>query len=616
MALLNASTDRSQRPHHYIDLKTNPDVQVNGDVLTYTLQPVTDEEPGTYTASVWAVLEASGLVQTMAFVDLQIKTADVETQVVEKTRCAACHEGADSGKVYLHHIDPGFSPTGNWALDYQPVRSCKSCHNQDGYAAYRDPEGNRIPDPIVRRVHGVHMGEGLKAPENTDPVTGDFHMYTGVVFPAGVKNCTTCHVDDRWKTKPSRGACGACHDNTWFGDPSATPAGWENHPGGPQSNDVACAGCHPPDTGGVKAVAEAHAVEPPGFEYTVDLELSPPGNGTHYVAGEAPGVTVTVRDAGTGEVVDPATITEEDWERGYLFVSGPRAKTGPVLTTAAKDQHDWYPENDIRVQTDPATEDPKVSRTATSIQYQLDDVAGLAPGTYSVWVEVKQGEGLGGWQLLNFQVGTAAEEVKPATNCTDCHDDTRQHAGFFAVQFNPDICKSCHDYSRQFPGQVGWTPAGGWNGFGSAPIVKKVHGVHFGRYLNDPADLVPTIFGEPGDMFAEVIFPQDVRNCTKCHAGSTSWAENPSRLACLACHDSIRAELHASHETLDPTPQDPWSGDEVEMCRECHGPDRVASVATVHNISDPYRPPYAREPAEPYILYLPLVGKSSAPTGN
>jgi hypothetical protein len=36
--LLNASTNRAARPHHYIDLKTNPDVQVVNNVLTYRLR--------------------------------------------------------------------------------------------------------------------------------------------------------------------------------------------------------------------------------------------------------------------------------------------------------------------------------------------------------------------------------------------------------------------------------------------------------------------------------------------------------------------------------------------------------------------------------------------------
>jgi hypothetical protein len=197
VALLRASTDRNARPHHYIDLKTNPDVVADGNVITYPLNAVTDELPGTYTVTVWAVLAADGLQQWMPAADCQIGTPDAETQIVEKDECGACHLGAKSGKFYLHHIDPGFSPAGNWALDSWPVRTCKSCHNQDGYAGYNNGTGgtdantNRTTDPIVRRVHGVHMGADLKAPFNIDPDTGDFKDYIEVEFPADVRNCTS-----------------------------------------------------------------------------------------------------------------------------------------------------------------------------------------------------------------------------------------------------------------------------------------------------------------------------------------------------------------------------------------------------------------------------------------
>ena len=51
--------------------------------------------------------------------------------------CKDCHEGAANKKMYLHHIDRGYSPTGNPSLDAVPIQTCKSCHNQDGYAAVR-----------------------------------------------------------------------------------------------------------------------------------------------------------------------------------------------------------------------------------------------------------------------------------------------------------------------------------------------------------------------------------------------------------------------------------------------------------------------------------------------
>jgi Outer membrane cytochrome MtrC/MtrF-like, domains II/IV len=609
--LLNASTDRSTNPHHYIDLLTNPDVQVNDNVLTYNLQAVSDEEPGTYTASLWAVTSADALDQAMPLYDFQIGTATVETQIVDKSSCAKCHLGASNGQFYFHHVDPGHSPTGAPALESWPVRTCKSCHNNDGYAAYRDPNNpdQRIADPIVHRVHGVHMGAHLENPIDTNPTTGLFKDYTGLEFPADIRNCAYCHADDRWKTKPSRLACGACHDNIWFGNLADMPATGEAHPGGPQFTDNGCAFCHPADGSWTEGTAPApistvHKIEPPAFKQTVELAMTPPANGSYYVAGESPQVTIMIKDAATGKVIDPATIVEpadaknvqaNEWRRANLFVSGPRDHTKPVLTTAADkpDPNAYYAENDFRVRTDPNNEDPRVTRSATAVTYQLDDVASLEPGTYTAFVEVMPSAPLGGWALLNFQVGTATEEPMVATNCTDCHDDTRMHSSYFAVQFNPDICKNCHDYLHQMSGKTGWLDAN-W-GFGAAPLPRRIHGVHYGHYLHKPEEIHGAA---DANDFAAIIFPQDVRNCVKCHADNPMWDEEPSRLACLACHDSDESIFHGDLMTYDPTMDDPYSGDEIETCIVCHGADTLFSPDKMHNIWDPYKPPYPRDPVK------------------
>jgi hypothetical protein len=604
--LLNASIDRSQRPHHYIDLLNNEDVRVSGNTLKYTLQPITDEEPGTYTVALRVAVLGEALSQFFELVDIQIGTATVETQIVEREKCAACHQGADSGAFYLHHVDPGRSPTGSPSIDSWPVRTCKACHNNDGYAAYRLPTNRdvRIPDPIVTRVHGVHNGTHLASQTNIgneeEGFEGVFADYLDVHFPADVRNCTKCHADDRWKTEPSRLACGACHDNTWFGSTASAPAAAEAHGGGPQSDDTACASCHPADSGGVKAVAVAHEIEPPAFKHTVVLTMSDPANGTFYVAGETPQVTITITDAATGAAIDPSTIVEprdsadvqaNEWRRANLFVSGPRLGTKPVLTTAAShDEYDhYYANNDFRVMNSAADEDPRITRSATAITYQLDDVAGLASGTYTAFVETMPAAPLGGWGIVNFQVGTEDEEATVATNCADCHEDTRMHGSYFAVKFDPDICKSCHDYERQMPGSVGWATAN--SGFGAAPLARRVHGVHFGNYLDKPEDIHLRY------DYSGVIFPQDVRNCAKCHSEETSgtWETEPSRLACNACHDTDGAISHTTLMTNDPTPADPWSGDEVETCQVCHGSGRDFSPDKMHKITDPYVPPYPRE---------------------
>lgn len=604
--LLNASTDRTKNPHHYIDLRNNPDVQVQGNVLTYKLKPITDEEAGTYTVATYAVRGDDLVQQLMKFASVQIGTATVEEPVITKASCTACHEGTMSGKMYMHHVDVGRSPVGSWSLDYQPDKSCKACHNNDGYASFVDPsaEGGRRPDHIVIRAHGVHMGEGLSSAFNTNSATGNFRDYLGVVFPADVRNCTTCHVDDRWKTEPTRLACGSCHDNTWFGPKTSLPEGMVAHLGGPATSDLMCSVCHAPNAGDgfAVSVSEAHAIAPPAFKNTVSLSMSPPANGKFYTTGEKPVVTIQVKNAATGLVVDPTTIKEPaistniqptEWRNADLFVSGPRAFTVPVLTTASalKSPTVSRANNDMRVRVDPAKEDPAVSRTAEAIQYQLGEIKDLAPGTYTAYAEFRPGSGQGGYAMLNFQVGSATveTEITPAASCMSCHADTRIHATSRANLMTPDTCKSCHDNEHQMTGKTGWTTS--QFGFGVSPLSRRVHGLHFGRYLNKNNE-------NGGNALAEIIFPQDIRNCTKCHSEpkNTAWNDNPSRLACLACHDSTEATTHAALMTFDSTPADPWSGDEIETCVICHGPKSENSAKNVHSIANPYVPPYPREP--------------------
>jgi hypothetical protein len=728
--LLNATTNRAARPHHYIDLKTNPNAQIVGNTITYPLRAVTDEAPGTYTISLWAALGTDNIQQVMRFSTVQIKTNAIENTVITKAKCAACHEGAISGKIYMHHIDPGYSPTGSWSLDYQPDHSCKSCHNNDGYAAFTDPAGlsvgvtNLVPDHIVKRVHGVHMGEELQNLWNTNSTNGVFKNYTEMEFVAGIRNCTTCHVDDRWKTKPSRLACGACHDNTWFGATAQTPAGMTNHVV-PMSDDVGCSLCHPAD--GVVTppltypVAAVHLTPRPSTN-DIDITMTPPANGKYYVAGERPVVSLVFKKDDGTSIGDHNLVTTTNFSTARLFVYGPRSHAMPVLTSIAKlgietarasvtcaTNGPWAisnkvfriaingstpqditftspsntltaaqvvaqlnailptlnggatatvssstkvmikslirganarieiyngevttamgwkakgvvidpdvfvaavstPGNDLRpITADPLDyNDPLVTRTTTNIMYQLDDVAGLAAGTYGIYAYYLPVAGkivgltnLTGFKQVNFQIGTATAEKKIATRCADCHGETIWHlyeGPIHAEKFDTDACNACHDYSHPNTGDMfknqGGTSVNGWSGYGAMPIVNRVHGVHRGAYLEHPEQIYANA---TKDTFGHIIFPQDVRNCTKCHAETTTWKEKPTRMACLACHDTDAARTHGLLMTYIPDVKDPYGPSAQESCEVCHGKNKEFSPDKVHSITNPYVPPYPRE---------------------
>jgi len=95
-------------------------------------------------------------------------------------------------------------------------------------------------------IHKIHMGDQLTLTGGT---------YTGVdtpyetTYPQDIRNCTKCHNDkvaamaDNFKTRPSRKACGSCHDDVTF--LAAAPAGRKLHSGNPQADDSMCATCHP-----------------------------------------------------------------------------------------------------------------------------------------------------------------------------------------------------------------------------------------------------------------------------------------------------------------------------------------------------------------------------------
>ena len=243
---------------------------------------------------------------------------------------------------------------------------------------------------------------------------------------------------------------------------------------------------------------------------------------------------------------------------------------------------------------------------------QLTYVKDLVAGTYMIYVWVQPaGKAVATDKAtdpnfsnpaigyMTFQVGRAEADKEVATNCKSCHRETVWHLDAgpqHPEPFDPGYCKACHDYARYNTGNgfeaVGGTSQNGWSGFGATPLSRRVHGVHFGKYLNFPEEIYA---GNP-NQFSEAIFPQDVRNCTKCHSSETTgtWKTEPSRLACMSCHDSQSANAHAIQQTLNRTPGEEWNEARVETCAVCHGAGRQFSIEKSHNISSPYKPPYRR----------------------
>lgn len=96
-------------------------------------------------------------------------------------------------------------------------------------------------------------------------VPNAFHGIADVTYPQSLRNCNGCHggaeQGDQWKTRPTRAACGSCHDTIVWEDGSG------GHPAGAQMNDLGCSAteCHTPNE-----IASAH------------LPIVPPDPGNYY----------------------------------------------------------------------------------------------------------------------------------------------------------------------------------------------------------------------------------------------------------------------------------------------------------------------------------------------
>jgi len=155
--------------------------------------------------------------------------------------CVVCH----SDQRRIGQIVSTVSATG---LITGPIASSGS---QAGkvvtYVVGGEAQGNF---PVM--IHKIHMGEGLITGV---PLALSGYNYAGVLFdkmayPQDITNCRRCHQQsadapqgDNWKNKPSRRACGSCHDNVDF-TLAVDTAPYKAHTGGVRTDDFLCSGCH------------------------------------------------------------------------------------------------------------------------------------------------------------------------------------------------------------------------------------------------------------------------------------------------------------------------------------------------------------------------------------
>lgn len=155
-------------------------------------------------------------------------------------------------------------------------------------------------------------------------------------------------------------------------------------------------------------------------------------------------------------------------------------------------------------------------------------------------------------------------------NCNGCHEKLALHGG---GRVDVQFCVMCHN--------TGTTDANSGNVLTMSTMAHKIHS---GKLLHGAAggeDYTIWGYGSAKISFAEVGFPQDLRNCNVCHTNSSTdakkntpqgdnWKTKVSKEACLTCHaNNAGSSWNTSHTTY-------FGGDPKTMtnaqCVTCHNP--------------------------------------------
>jgi OmcA/MtrC family decaheme c-type cytochrome len=193
------------------------------------------------------------------------------------------------------------------------------------------------------------------------------------------------------------------------------------------------------------------------------------------------------------------------------------------------------------------------------------------------------------------------EKVDPSA-CLECHTSFRAITGgtgafgsgefHSGVRYDVRTCTACHNDQRRFSnaGATLTEPTmasdGTWTG--TAAVLNReavinfpvfIHKIHMGDKLTMTGG---TYQGVPQPY--DTTYPQDIRNCTKCHRSpaplADHWTTAPSSRACGACHDNISFDATVPNgRVMHPGGPQPTDAG----CSTCHRPGGAGGdTATWH----------------------------------
>ena len=521
------------------------------------------------------------------------------------------------GKIYYSNVEQDFRPDGNkvtetWDKINQNT-SCNNCHDPlSAHGGSRrdvklcsmchqpqtvDPDtGNTVDFKVM--VHKIHMGADLPSVKAGTPYqiignANSLHDFSKVELPPGqdARNCVFCHVgsdaskkpaqNDVWFTKPSREACGSCHDDiNWI-----TGA---NHAGGIQKDDSACASCHVPDSG-------------KEFDASIKGAHVLPVNSSQLKGLKATVVKVTNAAPGKKPTAVFA-ITNGDG----TAIDGSKLNTfAPILAGPTTSYTTFWRESGVpsSTNTNVGTFDAATGYTTYTFTHAIPDAAS---GTWAVTADITRNVTLkknngqaditqreAAFNNITYVAVTGTTATPRRTSvvmaqCNSCHNALALHGG---QRQNTQECVICHnptmDDTAQRPTSEGQPE--------SISFQRLIHRIHKGAELTQ--DFTVYGNGRSRHNYNEVEYPGRIENCAKCHT-ATSYTlplptgidsvktlrdyyspQGPATAACLGCHDNRDAAAHAflNTATFPGTNATP-----AEACATCHGTGKDWAVDKMH----------------------------------
>lgn len=471
------------------------------------------------------------------------------------------------------------------------IQYCITCHTPQSTDAQ---SGNSVNMPDM--IHKIHRGANLPSVQQGVPyqIVGyrnSVHDYSEVHYPQDIRNCTSCHASDSkaaqadvWMTSPTLEGCASCHDRSWFGLPTATPAGYTNHLGGQQVNNALCSLCHTPTAPGVSPIMEAHQV--PGERPT------------------DPGLALDITDVTTAAVEGGVQVSidfEATNRNGAPLASlADLNSVGGVIAWPVSD----YENHITGTIHGSGASGTLVNNGNGSYSYTFATLLEAAKAntndTYAVALQgrlrftedgstVTVGTATNGRAIFTLDGSTPVErrQIIADEKCNACHDSLPFHGG---QRVGVDFCLMCHrpnmtDEARRPAGEM--PPE-------SVNFKDMIHKIHAGADLN--MGYTAYGFGNTAHDYSDVHFPGLRQECSICHvdgaevpipaealptvisqAGAFVSAKLPETAACTSCHDSLIANVHGLVNS------DLNAG--VESCAVCHGNSANFAVQLVHTLA-------------------------------